>query len=177
MLEKLKRKQKHRQKMAMFQSILKTALTDPLSDAITPMPYSPAEPAPIGMLDGIYPQEDRESKPISSLDYGVLETHMADDGKHPNGDPIDNLEYFKQKPARTSFRDLVEKCVVSGWQNVLDEGVDTDTPEGYDLAIASAEMLAIDKANDHNRSHPEDPIDRNDLASAVRGEMMRFLRA
>lgn len=77
MLEKLKRKQKSRQKVAMLEAI---ALTDPLENQITSMPYAPAEPAPIGMLDGIYPQEDRESKPISSLDYGIVETHMADDG-------------------------------------------------------------------------------------------------
>jgi hypothetical protein len=77
MLEKLKRKQKSRQKVAMFERF---ALTDPTDDvSITPIPYAPAEPAPLGMLDGIYPQEDRESKPVSSLDYGILETHMADD--------------------------------------------------------------------------------------------------
>ena len=81
-LQKLKRKQKRRKKLAMFESL---ALTDPTGDVqISQLPYAPAEPAPCGMLDGIYPQEDRESKPISSLDYGILETHMADDGASEN---------------------------------------------------------------------------------------------
>lgn len=79
-LKRLKGKHRHRKKMAFYNSILiKTALTDPYDGQITPIPYPPAEPAPMGMLDGIYPQEDRENKSVSPLYYGIMETHMADD--------------------------------------------------------------------------------------------------
>src|SRR5665213_4490537 len=45
----------------------KNNLTDPYeSQGITPMPYAPAEPAPIGILDGIYPHEDMEGYPTGS---------------------------------------------------------------------------------------------------------------
>ena len=98
LLKKLKGKHRHRRKMAIYNSIIsKTALTDPMDGQITPMPYAPAEPAPNGMLDGIYPQEDRENKPISSLYYGIMETHMADD-------EISEEEGFSKKPAKVKSK-------------------------------------------------------------------------
>ena len=49
---------------------------------ITPLaPISPAEVAPIGMLDGMYPKSDLDGKGPENLYYGILETHMADDGE------------------------------------------------------------------------------------------------
>ena len=45
----------------------------------TNIPYPPAEPAPIGILDGIYPESDLEDMPVGNLYYGILETHFADD--------------------------------------------------------------------------------------------------
>ncbi len=56
-------------------------LVDPTEGQVTPMPFSPAEPAPLGLYDGIYPQEDLENKPVTNLYYGRLETHLADDKK------------------------------------------------------------------------------------------------
>lgn len=53
-------------------------LNDPLFNV------SPAEVAPLGMLDGMYPQSDLEGKPSSNLYYGINETHEyagADDGE------------------------------------------------------------------------------------------------
>jgi hypothetical protein len=43
------------------------------------MPYAPAEPSPIGMLDGIIPHSDLEGKSPSNFYYGIMETHFADD--------------------------------------------------------------------------------------------------
>jgi hypothetical protein len=85
-LKKLIRKHKHRKKMAIFQAAIKLAeqdsnnLTDPMAGQISVMPYAPAEPAPIGMLDGLIPNEDFESKPAQSQYYGIMETHFSDDG-------------------------------------------------------------------------------------------------
>lgn len=84
---KKKRKKKIKKRQAqvirMFQVLAEkdsNNLTDPYEDTVTPMPFAPAEPAPIGMLDGIYPQEDLDGKPEGdSLYYGVLETHLVDD--------------------------------------------------------------------------------------------------
>jgi len=56
-------------------------LLDISEETITPMPFSPAEPSPLGLFDGIYPKEDLENKPVTNLYYGRLETHMADDKK------------------------------------------------------------------------------------------------
>jgi hypothetical protein len=82
-INSLKGKHRHRKKMDLYNAVLakedNNNLTDPMEGQITPMPYAPAEPAPNGMLDGIYPQEDREDKPVGSLGYGIMETHMADD--------------------------------------------------------------------------------------------------
>ena len=117
MLEKLKRKQKSRQKVAMFERF---ALTDPIDDVmITPIPYPPAEPAPCGMLDGIYPQEDRESKPISSLDYGILETHMADDGANVDdkNDYGTDLAAIKQLAERYLFDSRKKNFSDHAWLN------------------------------------------------------------
>lgn len=60
-------------------------LQDPYEDQdITPLaPISPAEVAPIGMLDGIYPKEDLDGKSVENLYYGINESHeyATDDGK------------------------------------------------------------------------------------------------
>jgi hypothetical protein len=94
--KRLKKKRKHTKRMAMFnEALISTAkpdsnnLTDPMEGQITPIPFPPAEYAPNGMLDGIYPQEDRESKPVSPLYYGILETHMADDAPEDAEEPKD----------------------------------------------------------------------------------------
>lgn len=82
-----KRKKKIRKRRAEFLQILlklagdKNNLTDPTEDTVTPMPFSPAEPAPLGMLDGIYPKEDLEGKPVTNLYYGRLDGMPADDNK------------------------------------------------------------------------------------------------
>ncbi len=84
-IKQLIRKHKHRKKMAIFEAAIKQAkndsnnLTDPMAGQITVQPYPPAEPAPIGMLDGLYPNEDFESKPLQTQYYGIMETHMTDD--------------------------------------------------------------------------------------------------
>lgn len=88
-LDELKRKHRHRKKMALYEAFLNaTALTDPMAGQITVQPYPPAEPSPIGMTDGLYPNEDFESKPDGSpMYYGILETHMADDGTQDTEEP------------------------------------------------------------------------------------------
>lgn len=58
---------------------------------ITPIPYAPAEPAPIGLNGGIIPPSDLEDKPVSNLGFGVLENHMANDG------------FIEEKPANYSY--------------------------------------------------------------------------
>lgn len=85
---KKKRKKKMQKRRAAFLEILlklaesdENNLTDPTEDTVTPMPFSPAEPAPLGMLDGIYPKEDLEDKPVTNLYYGKLEDSPADDNK------------------------------------------------------------------------------------------------
>jgi len=104
-IKKLLKKHRHRQKMAIYEAALKTAtndsnnLTDPMAGQITVQPYPPAEPAPIGMLDGLYPNEDFESKPDGSpMYYGILETHMADDEVFEE----EKEEGFSRKPKSTA---------------------------------------------------------------------------
>lgn len=76
-------KKRQAQLIRMFQVLAEkdsNNLTDPYEDTVTPMPFAPAESAPMGILDGIYPQEDLDGKPVGdSLYYGMLETHLADD--------------------------------------------------------------------------------------------------
>ena len=92
-----KKKEQKRRKMALLMAIVypesvenkKYASQDPYEDQdITPLaPISPAEVAPIGMLDGIYPKSDLDGKSIENLYYGRLESHeyMANDGyNEPN---------------------------------------------------------------------------------------------
>ena len=76
------RKRKQKRRAEILSVLLKQALDTPLDDVKEPnFSYAPAEPAPIGMLDGITPKSDLEDKPISSpMLYGITETHMfADD--------------------------------------------------------------------------------------------------
>jgi hypothetical protein len=82
--DRLKKNHRHRSRLALFEKALEdnNNLTDPMAGQITPIPFPPAEPAPIGILDGIYPQEDQEGKPVANLYYGIMETHMADDGEN-----------------------------------------------------------------------------------------------
>lgn len=47
----------------------------------TQLPFNPAVPAPLGLIDSMYPEEDLEGKPVTNLYYGRLETHEADDKK------------------------------------------------------------------------------------------------
>lgn len=75
-------KKRQAQLIKMFEVLAKkdiNNLTDPYEGIVTPIPFAPAEPAQIGMLDGIYPKSDLEDKPISNMYYGILETHLADD--------------------------------------------------------------------------------------------------
>lgn len=51
-------------------------LDDPLEESnVHEIPWVAGDINPIGMLDGMYPKEDFENKPITNLYYGVLETH------------------------------------------------------------------------------------------------------
>lgn len=99
---KKKRKEQKRRKMALLYAIMypdavvgkKYSSRDPYEDqGITPLaPISPAEVAPIGMLDGMYPQSDLEGRGPENLYYGILETHeyAADDGQ-----ANDTADYYK----------------------------------------------------------------------------------
>lgn len=89
---KKKRKKKMKKRRAFFISLIhKLAenkekgdinnLTDPTEETTTPIPFNPAEPNTIGLLDDIYPKSDLEDKPVSNLYYGRLETHFVDDKK------------------------------------------------------------------------------------------------
>lgn len=96
-LKKKKKRKRQQRKMALLLAIAfpelvegkkfksdENDMQDPYEDQdITPLaPISPAEVAPIGMLDGIYPKSDLDGKSIENLYYGRLETHeyAADDG-------------------------------------------------------------------------------------------------
>lgn len=73
-----------KRRKSMFEAILVTAkdnnnLTDPTEETITPIPFNPAEPAPLGLIDNMYPKEDLEEKPVTNLYYGRLETHFTKD--------------------------------------------------------------------------------------------------
>jgi hypothetical protein len=60
-------------------------LTDPYENTGIEIPFPPAEPSPIGTLDGIYPREDLEGKSVSNLYYGVLDEHQfSNDGSVNN---------------------------------------------------------------------------------------------
>ena len=76
---------------------------------VTPIPYAPAEPAPIGLLDGIYPREDLEDKTVDNLYYGQLETHFtddaaADDGKERLHQLLQKIEDFVNKIKKTRHK-------------------------------------------------------------------------
>jgi hypothetical protein len=93
-----KKKQKKKQKKRAFllKMLLKLAnkdinkITDPTNDTTTPIPYPPAEVSPIGMLDGIYPKSDLEGNQTSNLYYGIMETHMAEDGSTDDDEASQN---------------------------------------------------------------------------------------
>jgi hypothetical protein len=79
---KKKIKKRQAQLIRMFEVLAKhdsNNLTDPYEETATPIPFAPAEPAQMGMLDGIYPKSDLEDKPVGNLGYGILETHLVDD--------------------------------------------------------------------------------------------------
>src|SRR5271165_1955717 len=58
----------------------KNELNDTLENQVTEMPWNPAEVCgPLGILDGIYPQEDLEGKPSTNLYYGRLDNHYVKD--------------------------------------------------------------------------------------------------
>lgn len=86
--KKKRNERKSKLRKAIFKSIELQAskkdvnnLTDPFEGQITSIPFAPAEPAPLGLYDGMYPKEDLEDKPATNLYYGRLETHLADDKK------------------------------------------------------------------------------------------------
>jgi hypothetical protein len=81
-----KRKRKIKKRQAQLVHMFKVLaekdtnnLTDPYEGIVNPIPFAPAEPAQMGMLDGIYPKSDLEDKPVGNLGYGILETHLAED--------------------------------------------------------------------------------------------------
>lgn len=79
---KKKIKKRQMQLIRMFEILAKkdsNNLTDPYENSVTPLPFAPAEPAQMGMLDGIYPKSDQEDTPVGNLGYGILETHLIDD--------------------------------------------------------------------------------------------------
>src|ERR1019366_16797 len=77
---KKKRKKRRKRIAQMVDIMLKLAEIDKAeTDANMSIPFAPAEPAPIGMLDGIYPKSDLEDKSVGNLYYGVLDSHFADD--------------------------------------------------------------------------------------------------
>jgi len=85
---KKKRAEKIRGRRKMLFAILaKTAvdknhINDPLEDQVTEMPWNPSEPlGPLGLNDGIIPQEDLENKPVTNLYYGVLDNHYVKEKK------------------------------------------------------------------------------------------------
>ncbi len=99
---KKKRKEKKRKlRKAMFESILMSKasdgkedkneklykmiddynnLADPNNEDLEPIALNSCEPggSPIGMLDGIYPEEDLEMTPRGNPYYGQNETHSVD---------------------------------------------------------------------------------------------------
>lgn len=98
-----KRKKRIKQRKKAYLQILakidSNNLFDPYEDqGVSPMPYAPAEPAPIGMLDGIVPHSDLEGKSPSNLYYGVMETHFADDDEFEEED--EDIEEEAPKPAK-----------------------------------------------------------------------------
>jgi hypothetical protein len=99
---KKKQKKKQEKRAILFKLLLKLAgkdknnITDPTNDTTTPIPYAPAEPAPIGMLDGMYPKSDLEDNPISNLYYGIMETHMTDDDNSEKNDKKEEISKKKK---------------------------------------------------------------------------------
>jgi len=85
------RKNRRKRRLAMLQLLLQASDTNYLVDPteeIFNIPYNPAEISPMGILDGMYPQEDLEDKPAGNLYYGVSDTHWfpADDGEIEEND-------------------------------------------------------------------------------------------
>lgn len=80
---KKRKKRMRKRKAQMVEIWLKLAETDKdETEANMSIPFAPAEPAPIGMLDGVYPKEDLEDKPVTNPYYGIMETHnFADDAE------------------------------------------------------------------------------------------------
>lgn len=85
-LNKKRKKNRQYRRIAMLKMLIKMAegneksidennLTDPYEDEITPIPFAPAEPSPIGLLDGIYPKSDLEENFPGNLDYGMRNDH------------------------------------------------------------------------------------------------------
>lgn len=91
-----KRKQRiKKRKAALIQMFIvqatedKNNLTDPYEFSITPIPFAPAEPAPIGLQDGIWPISDLEGRSYNNMYYGITDYHM-NDGQENNEDTEDN---------------------------------------------------------------------------------------
>lgn len=80
-----KRKKKMKERQATFLHFLvkvaedQNNLTDPTEGQVTPIPFSPAEPNSLGLLDGIYPKEDLEGKPVTNLYYGRVDVNTVDE--------------------------------------------------------------------------------------------------
>lgn len=58
-------------------------LADPENEELEPIALNAAEPggSPIGLLDGIYPEEDLEMTPRGNPYYGKVEMHRVDGSK------------------------------------------------------------------------------------------------
>jgi hypothetical protein len=94
-----KRKKRRRAMLnILLQAFDQNLLVDPTEEFFNP-PYNPAEISPMGLTDGIYPQEDLENKPSGNLYYGVTDTHWfpADDGETQEESEKDTSEKTESK--------------------------------------------------------------------------------
>lgn len=99
--KKKKRKKKMQERRAAFLFILSKTdvnkIITPEDEIANPLiPYAPAEPAQIGVLDGIYPKSDLEDHPVGNLYYGIMETHLVDD-KEKNEEKDKKVSAKKKK--------------------------------------------------------------------------------
>jgi hypothetical protein len=103
--KKKKRRIKKRQ-AALLQMFISQAtqdknhLTDPYEFSVTPIPFAPAEPAPIGLNDGIWPISDMEGRSYNNLYYGILEEHFADTQENEEDDEEDTKNEDLEESAK-----------------------------------------------------------------------------
>jgi hypothetical protein len=93
----------------------KNYLVDPTEEFFNP-PYNPAEISPMGLLDGMYPQEDLENKPAGNLYYGVTDSHMflSDDGATRDKSKNKGQSVDLAKKRRALFHEIVELLMDQG---------------------------------------------------------------